>query len=42
VNSLGLYDLDRKMRPVGLAYKKLIHQWKKILPTESLSLYVNF
>lgn len=42
VNALGLYDLDRKIRPVGLSYKKLIHQWKKILPTESLSLYVNF
>jgi len=42
VNPLGLYDLDRKIRPVGVQYKKLIHQWKKILPTESLSLYVNF
>ncbi len=24
VNPLGLYDLDRKIRPVGRAYKKLI------------------
>jgi len=42
VNPLGLYDLDRNIRPVGQSYKKLIQQWKKILPTESLSLYVNF
>jgi beta-glucosidase len=27
VNSLGLYDLDRKIRPVGKAYKKLIADW---------------
>ena len=38
VNALGLYDLDRKIRPVGLAYKELIHNWRNILPTGSLSL----
>lgn len=27
VNPLGLYDLDRKIRPVGRAYKTLIEQW---------------
>ena len=36
---LGLYDLDRKIRPVGKAYKKLVEQWRNILPTESLSLH---
>jgi beta-glucosidase/6-phospho-beta-glucosidase/beta-galactosidase len=35
VNELGLCDLDRKIRPVGHAYKKLIEQWREILPTES-------
>ncbi|HEX8376516.1 MAG TPA: family 1 glycosylhydrolase [Pedobacter sp.] len=35
VNSLGLYDLDRKIRPVGEAYKHLIHQWKDALEHES-------
>lgn len=35
VNPLGLCDLDRKIRPVGHAYKKLIGQWRKTLPTES-------
>jgi hypothetical protein len=27
VNPLGLFDLDRNLRPVGRAYKKLIAQW---------------
>ena len=30
---LGLYDLDRKIRPVGKAYKDLVHQWRHTLPT---------
>ena len=38
VNPLGLYDLDRKIRPVGEAYRKLIHDWRDILPTGSHSL----
>jgi beta-glucosidase/6-phospho-beta-glucosidase/beta-galactosidase len=38
VNPLGLYDLDRKIRPVGEAYRTLIRQWRKILPTQSYSL----
>jgi beta-glucosidase/6-phospho-beta-glucosidase/beta-galactosidase len=39
VNPLGLYDLDRKIRPVGRAYKQLVEQWRNILPTESLCLH---
>jgi len=35
VNPLGLYDLDRKIRPVGEAYKHLIHQWRDALEAES-------
>jgi hypothetical protein len=42
VNTLGLYDLNRKIRPVGMAYKKLIKQWKKVLSEESLSLQLSF
>jgi beta-glucosidase/6-phospho-beta-glucosidase/beta-galactosidase len=38
VNKLGLYDLDRKIMPVGKAYKKLIHQWKDIITEESYGL----
>jgi beta-glucosidase/6-phospho-beta-glucosidase/beta-galactosidase len=34
VNALGLYDLDRKIMPVGKAYKKIIQQWKDILAEE--------
>jgi hypothetical protein len=42
VNPLGLCDLDRKIRPVGKAYKRLIEQWREILPTESFSLRLNY
>lgn len=35
VNSLGLYDLDRKIRPVGTEYKNLIAQWKDVIENES-------
>jgi beta-glucosidase/6-phospho-beta-glucosidase/beta-galactosidase len=35
VNPLGLCDLDRNIRPVGHAYKKLIRSWRDTLPTES-------
>jgi beta-glucosidase/6-phospho-beta-glucosidase/beta-galactosidase len=38
VNPLGLYDLDRKIRPVGEAYRKLIEDWRAMLPTGSYSL----
>ena len=38
VNELGLVDLNRRMRPVGKAYRKLIREWRSILPTESFSL----
>ncbi len=42
VNPLGLYDLDRKIRPVGEAYRNLIHRWQRILPTESFSLTLRY
>ena len=31
INSLGLYDMDRNIRPVGEAYKQIITQWSTIL-----------
>jgi beta-glucosidase/6-phospho-beta-glucosidase/beta-galactosidase len=40
VNPLGLYDLDRNIRPVGEAYQQLIQQWKRVLPTQSVCLTV--
>jgi beta-glucosidase/6-phospho-beta-glucosidase/beta-galactosidase len=40
VNPLGLYDLDRKIRPVGRAYKQLIADWREVLPTMSVCLKV--
>ena len=41
INPLGLYDLDRKIRPVGEAYRKLIGDWREMLPTGSYSLDIN-
>jgi beta-glucosidase/6-phospho-beta-glucosidase/beta-galactosidase len=40
VNPLGLYDLDRQIRPVGQAYQKLIRQWDftPLLPNGPLTL----
>jgi beta-glucosidase/6-phospho-beta-glucosidase/beta-galactosidase len=40
VNALGLFDLDRKIRPVGEAYRQLIHDWREVLPAQSLCLTV--
>jgi beta-glucosidase/6-phospho-beta-glucosidase/beta-galactosidase len=42
VNPLGLADLDRKLRPVGESYRRLIEQWRDILPTNSLSLRLGY
>jgi beta-glucosidase/6-phospho-beta-glucosidase/beta-galactosidase len=38
VNPLGLYDLNRNIRPVGEAYKQLISQWREVLPMQSACL----
>ena len=38
INPLGLYDLDRNIRPVGKAYKQLIADWGHVLPTHSVCL----
>jgi beta-glucosidase/6-phospho-beta-glucosidase/beta-galactosidase len=40
INPLGLYDLDRNIRPVGAAYKQLISDWREVLPTQSVCLNV--
>ncbi|MBG8552134.1 family 1 glycosylhydrolase [Hymenobacter guriensis] len=40
VNPLGLYDLERNIRPVGQAYKQLIHDWRQVLPAQSVCLQV--
>jgi beta-glucosidase/6-phospho-beta-glucosidase/beta-galactosidase len=40
VNPLGLYDLDRNIRPVGEAYKQLIQDWRQVLPAQSICLQV--
>jgi beta-glucosidase/6-phospho-beta-glucosidase/beta-galactosidase len=37
INPLGLYDLSRKIRKVGEAYKLLIAQWRDELPLQSMS-----
>ncbi|MCW3090891.1 MAG: glycoside hydrolase family 1 [Ferruginibacter sp.] len=40
VNALGLFDLERRIRPVGTAYKQLIKDWREVLPTQSVCLNV--
>lgn len=40
VNPLGLYDLERKIRPVGEAYRQLIREWKDVLCAGSTALTV--
>ncbi len=40
VNPLGLFDLERKIRPVGEAYKQLIADWQQVLPAQSVCLQV--
>jgi beta-glucosidase/6-phospho-beta-glucosidase/beta-galactosidase len=40
VNPLGLFDLDRNIRPVGKAYRDLIRAWGTVLPTQSVCLQV--
>jgi beta-glucosidase len=40
VNALGLYDLDRRIRKVGLAYKQIISDWRDVLPVQSECLVV--
>lgn len=38
VNALGLFNLNREIRPVGQAYKELISDWREVLPTQSVCL----
>ena len=38
VNPVGLYDLDRNVRPVGEEYRRLIADWNQVLPTQSTAL----
>ncbi|MGA0604776.1 family 1 glycosylhydrolase [Phenylobacterium sp. VNQ135] len=40
VHPVGLYDLNREIRPVGVSYKQLIRDWGEVLPTQSVCLTV--
>jgi hypothetical protein len=40
INPVGLYDMDRKIRNVGRAYKQLIRDWRDVLPASSMCLSV--
>ena len=40
VHPVGLYDLNREIRPVGRSYKQLIADWREVLPTQSVCLSV--
>lgn len=38
INPVGLYDVHRKLRPVGDAYRQLIREWRHLLPAQSVCL----
>ncbi len=38
VNTVGLYDLKRQIRKVGENYRRLINEWREILPAGSSAL----
>jgi hypothetical protein len=40
VTPVGLYDLDRVIRPVGRSYKQMIQDWRTVLPAQSVCLTV--
>ena len=40
LDPVGLYDMDRKIRPVGVKYKQLISDWRDVLPAQSVCLQV--
>ena len=40
VHPVGLYDLNRDIRPVGISYRQLIADWGEVLPTQSVCLTV--
>lgn len=41
-NELGLFTSERKIRPVGTAYKRLIGEWKDILANENYGVHINY
>src|SRR3954463_1466396 len=38
VDALGLYDLNREIRRVGETYRRLIKDWREVLPAQSVCL----
>jgi beta-glucosidase len=40
VHPVGLFDLNREIRAVGMCYKQLIADWREVLPTQSVCLSV--
>ena len=38
VDTVGLYDLQRQIRPVGREYRRLIQEWRSVMPPESEAL----
>jgi beta-glucosidase/6-phospho-beta-glucosidase/beta-galactosidase len=36
VNAVGLFDLERRMRPVGEEYANIIEDWASLLPAEAV------
>jgi beta-glucosidase/6-phospho-beta-glucosidase/beta-galactosidase len=41
VNPLGLFDMDRNVRPVGEAYKLLVSNWRDTFPDETFCIHAD-
>lgn len=41
INPLGLFDMDRAIRPVGEAYRQLVAQWRHTLPDIGLCVHAD-
>jgi len=41
INPLGLFDMDRAIRPVGEAYRQLVASWRDTLPDEGLCVHLD-
>ena len=35
LHPVGMYDLQRRLRPVGKRYQEIVHSWRARLDTES-------
>jgi hypothetical protein len=42
VSALGLYDLDRRIRPVGQAFRRIVTLWRDIVASDARLLALGY